>query len=140
MINELHANWFKNKGSNLFFRGKRNQRGSENDEDFQWEYFGSDINDTEEKEEIVVDEAIGAEVLNEDDKLFIFTTGTRTHVPHQIGIKLMSKIKFKKKLNIPKDIKAFFKEHDEARRRAREDLVGRHDVEVTPWNDYKAIL
>ena len=27
------------------------------------------------KEEIVVDEDVGAEVLNEDDRLFIFTTG-----------------------------------------------------------------
>ena len=61
----------------------------------------------------------------------------RTHVPHQIGIKFMSKIKFKKKLNIPKDIKAFFQEHDEARRREREELVGRVEVEVTPWNDYR---
>ena len=113
----------------------------ENDEDYQWEYFQSDLSDgAEDKEEIVVDETVGAEVLNEDDKLLIFTTGTRTHVPHQIGVKLMSKIKFKRKLNIPKDIKAFFREHQEARQRAREELEGRfgqHDVDVPPWNDYK---
>ena len=115
----------------------------ENDEDYQWEYFQSDLSDgAEDKEEIVVDETVGAEVLNEDDKLLIFTTGTRTHVPHQIGVKLMSKIKFKRKLNIPKDIKAFFREHQEARQRAREELEGRfgqHDVDVPPWNDYKVI-
>ena len=47
----------------------------ENDEDFQWEYFQSEMAQDEEKEEIVVDEDVGAEVLNEDDRLFIFTTG-----------------------------------------------------------------
>ena len=42
-----------------------------------------------------------------------------------------------RKLNIPKDIAAFFKEHEEERQRAREQLEGRVAVEVTPWNDYK---
>ena len=113
----------------------------ENDEDYQWEYFQSDVTDADEdREEIVVDEAVGAEVLNEDDKLLIFTTGIRAHVPHQIGVKLMSKIKFKRKLNIPKDIRAFIREQDEARQRARDELAGRYgalEVEVTPWHDYK---
>ena len=111
----------------------------DNDEEYQWEYFNSndDTNDVNDKEEIVVDESVGAEVLNEDDKLFIFTTGVKTFAPHQIGVKLMSKIKFKKKLNIPKDIAAFFKEHEEERQRVREQLEGRVAVEVTPWHDYK---
>ena len=47
------------------------------------------------------------------------------------------KIKFKKKLHIPPDVKAFIQEQEEARRRAREELVGRVEVELTPWNDYK---
>ena len=109
----------------------------ENDEEYQWEYFQSDLSEKDDKEEIVVDDSVGAEVINEDDKLLIFTTGVRVHVPHQIGVKLMSKIKFKKKLNIPNDIKAFIKQQDEERQRARDELVGRVDVEVTPWNNYK---
>ena len=109
----------------------------ENDEEYQWEYFQSDLTEKDDKEEIVVDETVGAEVINEDDKLLIFTTGVRAHVPHQIGVKLMSKIKFKKKLNIPNDIKAFIKQRDEERQRARDELVGRVDVEVTPWHNYK---
>ena len=36
----------------------------ENDEDFQWEYFQTDAAEAEDKEEIVVDEAVGAEVIN----------------------------------------------------------------------------
>ena len=40
-------------------------------------------------------------MINEEDKLLVFTTGQRTMAPHQIGVKLMSKIKFKRKLNIP---------------------------------------
>ena len=108
----------------------------EDEDEFQWEYFKSDGLE-EDKEEIVVDEEVGAEVLNEKDKLLIFTTGVKCSAPHQIGVKLMSKIKFKKKLHIPPDVKAFIQEQEEARRRAREELVGRVEVELTPWNDYK---
>lgn len=108
----------------------------EDEDEFQWEYFKSDASE-EDKEEIVVDEEVGAEVLNEKDKLLIFTTGVKCSAPHQIGVKLMSKIKFKKKLHIPPDVKAFIQEQEEARRRAREELVGRVEVELTPWNDYK---
>ena len=110
----------------------------ENDEEYQWEYFRSDLAERDDdKEEIVVDASVGAEVINEDDKLLVFTTGVRTHVPHQIGVKLMSKIKFKKKLNIPNDIKAFIKQQEDERQRARDELVGRVDVEVTPWHNYR---
>lgn len=108
----------------------------EDEDEFQWEYFKSDGSE-EDKEEIVVDEEVGAEVLNEKDKLLIFTTGVKCSAPHQIGVKLMSKIKFKKKLHIPPDVKAFIQEQEEARRRARDELVGRVEVELTPWNDYK---
>ena len=108
----------------------------EDQDEFQWEYFHSDRLE-EDKEEIVEDEEVGAEVLNEKDKLLIFTTGVRCSAPHQIGVKLMSKIKFKKKLHIPSDVKAFIQEQEEARRRAREALVGRVEVEVTPWNNYR---
>ena len=110
----------------------------ENDEEYQWEYFRSDLAERDDdKEEIVVGASVGAEVINEDDKLLVFTTGVRTHVPHQIGVKLMSKIKFKKKLNIPNDIKAFIKQQEDERQRARDELVGRVDVEVTPWHNYR---
>ena len=92
-------------------------------------------------------------MINEDDKLLVFTTGQRTMAPHQIGVKLMSKIKFKRKLNIPQvtqqqkiircklhtlqDIRAFIREQEEARQRARDGLVGRLEVEITPWHNYK---
>ena len=38
----------------------------------------------------------GQDVINEDDKLLITATGTLTCIPHMIGIKRMSKVKFKK--------------------------------------------
>ena len=44
----------------------------EDQDEFQWEYFHSDRLE-EDKEEIVEDEEVGAEVLNEKDKLLIFT-------------------------------------------------------------------
>jgi len=112
----------------------------EDEYEFQWEYFKSESSE-EQKEDIIVDETVGEEVLNEDEKLLIFATGVKTYMPHQIGIKLMSKIKFKRKLNIPKDIKAFVTEQKKAREQAREQLQGVHllDVEITPWNDYKEV-
>lgn len=113
----------------------------EDDYEFQWEYFKSETAEVP-KEDIVIDESAGEEVLNEDEKLLIFETGTRTSLPHQIGIKLMSKIKFKKKLNIPKNIKEFkvmVEERKQSRQTERETLQGRLEVEVIPWNDYKEV-
>ena len=63
--------------------------------------------------------------------------GMRVCMPHQIGIKLMSKIKFKKKLNIPKNIRAHVEQQRQARQAERDALQGRVEVEVIPWNDYK---
>ena len=51
----------------------------------------------------------------------------------------MSKIKFKRKLNIPKDIAAFIKEHEEEKKRARDELLGRVAVEITPWHNYREV-
>ena len=38
---------------------------------------------------------------------------------------------------ILQDIKAFIREQEEARQRARDGLVGRLEVEITPWHNYK---
>ena len=108
----------------------------EDEYEFQWEYFKSETV-KEANEDTVVDESVGEEVLNEDEKLLIFSTGMKTSLPHQIGIKLMSKIKFKKKLNIPENIKVLVEESRQARQAEREALQGRLDVEIIPWNDYK---
>jgi len=121
----------------------------EADYEFQREFFETESNE-QQKEDIVVDKTMGEEVLNEDEKLLIFTTGVKTSLPHQIGIKLMSKIKFKKKLHIPKDIQTFVKEQKAERQVVRQDLQsveveGRIEVqerveeEVTPWNNYKEV-
>ena len=89
-------------------------------------------------QEVVVDEA-KEEVLNEKEKLMIFTTGSRTYQAHQIGIKLMSKVKFRTKLNIPENI---FEAAEEARRKReeeRESQLGRINFEPTPWSDYRQV-
>ena len=39
--------------------------------------------------------------------------------------------------HILQDIKAFIREQEEARQRARDGLVGRLEVEITPWHNYK---
>ena len=69
----------------------------------------------------------------------IFTTGSQTYQPHQIGIKLMSKVKFRTKLNIPENI---FEAAEEARRKReeeRESRLGRINFEPTPWSDYRQV-
>ena len=74
--------------------------------------------------------------MNENEKLMIFTTGSRTYQPHQIGIKLMSKVKFRTKLNIPENI---FEAAEEARRKREEERASRLDrinFEPTPWSDF----
>ena len=114
----------------------------EEDCEFQWEYFtAKDVEDSSTKEEVVVDEASDGkeEVLNENDKLMIFTTGTKTYQAHQIGIKLMSKVKFRKKLNIPENIFKYTREAKQSREAERESLQGRIDFEPTPWSDYKEV-
>ena len=63
----------------------------------------------------------GHEVINEDEKLLICATGTVACIPHMIGIKRMSKVRFKKdmaKTSIAK-IKADreAKEREEAERK-----------------------
>jgi len=77
--------------------------------------------------------------LNENEKLMIFTTGSQTYQPHQVGIKLMSKVKFRTKLNIPENI---FEAAEEARRKReeeRESRLGRINFEPTPWSDYRQV-
>ena len=79
------------------------------------------------------------EILNENEKLMIFTTGTRTYQAHQIGIKLMSKVKFRTKLNIPENI---FEAAQEAKRKKEEERAeraGRINFEPTPWSDYRQV-
>ena len=79
------------------------------------------------------------EILNENEKLMIFTTGTRTYQAHQVGIKLMSKVKFRTKLNIPENI---FEAAQEAKRKKEEERAeraGRINFEPTPWSDYRQV-
>ena len=114
----------------------------EEDYEFQWEYFtAKDDNGTAAKEEVVLDETSGAkeEVLNDGDKLFIFTTGVKTYQAHQIGIKLMSKVRFKQKLNIPQNIRKQAEEQKKRKEEERENLQGRIDFEPTPWSNYKEV-
>ena len=89
-------------------------------------------------QEVVVDEA-KEEILNENEKLMMFTTGSRSYQPHQIGIKLMSKVKFRTKLNIPENI---YEAAEESRRKREEERASRLDrinFEPTPWSDYRQV-
>ena len=88
--------------------------------DVEWEYWDNDQDNQLKPEYVKIDE--GHEIINEDDKLLITTTGTSTYIPHMIGIKRMSKVRFKKDMavttlaQIEKERKA---KEREARRRRR---------------------
>ena len=88
--------------------------------DVEWEYWDNDQDNQLKPEYVKIDE--GHEIINEDDKLLITTTGTSTYVPHMIAIKRMSKVRFKKDMavttlaQIEKERKA---KEREARRRRR---------------------
>ena len=69
----------------------------------------------------------------------IFTTGSQTYQPHQIGIKLMSKVKFRTKLNIPENIFEAAEEGRRKREEERESRLGRINFEPTPWSDYRQV-
>ena len=99
------------------------------DDDIQWEYFSSD--EKKSKTETIVDKTIGKEILNEDDKLLIFTTGRKTWLPNQVGVKLMSKIPFSKKLVIPNDISKWYKQNH------MEMAQERLNIETMPWHDFE---
>jgi hypothetical protein len=114
----------------------------EDEYEFQWEYFtAKDVDEPGGREEVVVDETSETkeEVLNENDKLLVFTTGAKTYQAHQVGIKLMSKVKFKKKLNIPKDILQHAKLRQHRMEAEREQGLGRIDFEPTPWSNYREV-
>ena len=101
-------------------------------------HFQIDFHNFHFHQEVVVDEA-KEEILNENEKLMIFTTGSRTYQAHQIGIKLMSKVKFRTKLNIPENI---FEAAEESRRKREEERASRLDrinFEPTPWSDYRQV-
>ena len=64
-------------------------------------------------------------------KLLIFTTGRKTWLPHQVGIKLMSKIPFSKQLVIPNDISKWYKQNH------MEMAQERLNIETMPWHDFE---
>ena len=104
----------------------------DDDSDIEWEYFSYDAK--QKKSETIVDATIGKEILNEDEKLLIFTTGRKTWLPHQVGVKLMSKIQFSRTLAIPKDLKRWYREN------RRNNFQERLDIETVPWYDFEVSL
>ena len=68
-----------------------------------WEYIDEDKIAAEEalKPEYVKPDT-GPEVINETDKWLIFTTGNRTKIPHQVGIKRLSNVRFKQHMDLSK--------------------------------------
>ena len=106
--------------------------GYSDDEDVQWEYFTADKK--HKRTEVIYDKKSGKEVINEEDKLLIFTTGRKAWIPHQIGIKKMSKVPFKQTMTIPTDIASWEKQN------RIEMMQEKLDIATIPWQDYEVYL
>ena len=83
----------------------------------------------------------GHEVINEDDKLLIMATGIKVCIPHMIGIKRMSQVRFGKNFDFSKSLAQREFERKQARRRAQRQ---RQTTEaalpaLTDWHNYKAV-
>ena len=104
--------------------------GVSDDEDIQWEYFtGADKKPN--KPDTLYDKYSKREIVNEEDKLLIFTTARKAWIPHQIGIKKMSKVGFNKTFSIPEDVVGW------ERQNRREMLQEKLDIATIPWQDYE---
>ena len=104
--------------------------GVSDDEDIQWEYFtGADKK--LKKPETLYDPYSRKEIVNEEDKLLIFTTGRKAWIPHQIGIKKMSKVSFNKTFSIPEDVIGWEEQN------RREMMQEKLDIATIPWQDYE---
>ena len=73
-------------------------------------------------------------MINEEDKLLIFTTGRKAWIPHQIGVKKMSQVPFKQTMTIPTDIASWEKQN------RMEMLQEKLDIATIPWQDYEVFM
>ena len=53
------------------------------------------------------------QVINEGDRLLIFTTGDKTFIPHKVGIKRMKNVRFRKHMNFDQSLKERVEERDQ---------------------------
>ena len=111
----------------------------EDDEEVEWEYY-EDNNDFK-PDLLKIDE--GHEVINEDDKLLIMATGIKVCIPHMIGIKRMSQIRFRKNMDFSKSLAQRDLERRMDQRRARRQRQNTDpavlEAGITDWHDYKAV-
>ncbi len=110
----------------------------DDDDDDDWEYFDqakADEEASKKPELIKVDE--GVEVINEKEKLLIFTTGDRCSIPHQVGIRRMSSVRFRSHMDVSKTLAERI---EERRRKQREARRREHELgEFVNWSHYPAV-
>ena len=70
----------------------------------------------------------GPEVINETDKWLIFTTGNRTKIPHQVGIKRLSNVRFKQHMDLSKGIEERVAERKRKARAENRRLDGKYTM------------
>lgn len=63
----------------------------EDEDDVDWEYWDEE-GEARRPDFLKIDD--GFEVINEADKILVFTTGDLAHVPHQVGIKKLAEVRY----------------------------------------------
>ena len=89
----------------------------------------------------------GHEVINEDDKLLLMATGSKVCIPHMIGIKRMSKVRFRKNMDFSKSLAEREFERKMKLRRAKRQAQSANPADpaameaaMTDWHDYKSVM
>lgn len=83
-----------------------NDENSDDEDEDDWEYFDekeAELAEMSRPEYLKIDR--GHEVINEKEKLLIFTTGSLVQVPHQVGIKKMSCVRFREHMDLSQSSK-----------------------------------
>ena len=88
----------------------------------------------------------GPEIIDDGDKFFIFTTGSTSKHPDQIGIKRLTRVRFRKHMDLSKSLSQRFQEKQMADRRRRreamvygEDAAPQEETHAPDWRSYPAV-
>eukprot|EP00095_Tigriopus_kingsejongensis_P011181 maker-scaffold456_size166325-snap-gene-0.27 protein:Tk11181 transcript:maker-scaffold456_size166325-snap-gene-0.27-mRNA-1 annotation:"gaba-gated ion channel grd isoform x2" len=100
-----------------------------------WEYFDeakTRLEESQRPEYLKIDK--GHEIINEREKMLIFTTGSMVQVPHQVGVKKMTCVRFREHMDLSEGLK---ERMEKGRRQTERQRNGSGTAEDIPdWSDY----
>ncbi|TRY73755.1 hypothetical protein TCAL_06027 [Tigriopus californicus] len=116
------------------------ENSDEGDDSDDWEYFDekeADLAEANKPEYLKIDR--GHEVINEKEKLLIFTTGSLVQVPHQVGIKKMSCVRFREHMDLSQSLKNCTEKSGRNQRALRPGHEPLDEPDTVDWSDYPKV-